>query len=143
MNKKIISLALAVVGLLSYSELNAAVFDGNNYYELNAASASIQGPMRIMTVVGSTGSAAGVWAQIIETNTINASSYDSYSSSTKRSPALLLSTAPAVQTGYGPNSNVLLDYDSDGLFIGTTAFIFISNAPSGQANRIGLIYRKK
>lgn len=143
MNKKIIFFGLSILGIFVTSKLIASVFEGNSYYELNAASASIQGPMRIMTVVGSTGSAAGVWAQIIETNTINASSYDSYASATKRSPALLLSTAPAVQTGYGPNSNVLLDYDVDGLFIGTTAFIFISNAPSGQANRIGVIYRKQ
>lgn len=144
MNKYILIIGLFAFGLIGLASKSQAgsVYDGWNYYELATASASIKGPLRIKSVVASTPSAAGVWAVIIETNVVQNATFAQFTSSSKRSPALVLSTAPAVSNGYGPQQNELINYGEDGLHVGTTAFFFISTPSSGEANKLGILFKK-
>lgn len=137
-------LFFAIVSVLALSIVKKAesagsrIYEGWSYYDLSAASGSITGPLTIKAIVSSTASTTGVWAVVIETNTAAGSVYSSYTSSQKKSPALPLSTS----TSINGQTNVLMDYGQDGLFVGTTAFFYLSNAPSGEANKIGVIFSK-
>lgn len=157
MKKLIVVLAFVLLAGLSMRRIpvlqadTQSVFDGWNYTEIITSATIFEGNGRVGRLYGSSDTTPGAnYFVLLDTsadNVSNAAWPISYPEGLRRSPALqfVVPSTDTVNGVWNPTTAqqyLMMDYGPYGVRIDSGAYVFKSAAASGQALRVGVLWRK-